>query len=328
MSVMNRPLISIVLPIYNVEKYLERCLNSLISQTYDNIEIIAVDDGSTDKSFNICEQYAGIDNRIKVIHKSNGGLSDARNVGIDECSGEYLAFVDSDDYIEIGMIEKLYDLLKAENADMSICNINYVNENGICLEEFNKESPIKNSIYTQTEMYTKLAESGYWFFVTAWNKLYKRSLFDDIRFPKGKYHEDEFVIHYIISHCGKVVCLQDRLYNYVQRQGSIMNSSFSVKNLDGIEAKLDRAVFFCERQLFDQAVASLVNIVDSLHKAHKELPEHSSQVIINTLKENAKLCFEKISKQTHISFKKKVKFTLFFKTPRLYNIVVTKFYMK
>lgn len=233
--------ISIIIPIYNVEKYIHRCVDSVLAQTYHNTEIILVDDGSLDRCGKICDEYAKIDKRIKVVHKENGGLSDARNAGIEVATGDYIGFVDSDDYISEDMYEKLYSALINNNADMSICSFKYVGED-ITAKFDNDNSPIKNGVLSGSSiLFEKMNEQKFWYWVVAWNKLYKRELFSDIRFPVGKINEDEFIIHHILLKCDNVACVSDMLYYYVQREGSIMNIKYSVKNLDLAEAFMRRS---------------------------------------------------------------------------------------
>lgn len=242
-------LISIIIPIYNVEKYLRHCVDSVLNQTYENIEVILVDDGSPDKCGEICDEYAEKDERIRVIHKENGGLSDARNAGLAIATGEYVAFVDSDDYIEKDMYEKLYEAIRKANADMSICNFKYVGENGIDYFD-NSDLPIKDNVLSGKDiLLNELFEPKWHYWVVAWNKLYKRELFNDIHYPIGRIHEDEFVIHEILFKCRKVSCISKMLYNYVQRENSIVNQSYNIKRLDYIDAMLNRLDFFLDHDI-------------------------------------------------------------------------------
>ena len=238
-------IISVIVPIYNVEKYLKRCIDSIITQTYKNLEIILVDDGSQDNCGNICDSYSAKDTRIKVIHKVNGGLSDARNAGIDVATGQYIAFVDSDDYVASNMYEILLDTIIKNNADLSICDFCSVSESGdITLKE---PSVIEDGTYSGEKLLeNKLLTENYWHWVVAWNKLYKKSIFDNIRFPVGKLHEDEFLIHKILMRCKIVACVSNKLVYYVQRDSSITGEGISIKTLDKAEALLQRTVFFVE----------------------------------------------------------------------------------
>ena len=236
--------ISVIVPVYKVEKELPRCVESILRQTYPNLQIILVDDGSPDRSGEICDEYAAKHENVQVIHKENGGLSDARNAGIDRADGAYLMFVDSDDYIEPDMAEKLYRALRDAGAEMSICNLRYDRSE---LSDADKEAYrdlyiIPDAVLTGQEIAVRRAganDAGYW--VVAVNKLYSRTLFDDVRFPVGKLHEDEFVFHRILLQCKTVACVRDALYVYVIRSGSIMQSECSVRRLDGVQAQLERA---------------------------------------------------------------------------------------
>lgn len=246
-------LISIIIPIYNVEMYLRRCIDSVLNQTYKNIEVILVDDGSPDKCGEICDEYAEKDKRIRVIHKENGGLSDARNAGLAIATGKYVAFVDSDDYIDADMYGELYDAIQEAAADMSICNFRYVGKHGT--GEFdNNDLPIEDQILSGKYILSNsMFKEKRWYWVVAWNKLYKRKLFKGIKYPLGRIHEDEFVIHKLFFKCNKVACVSKMLYNYVQREDSIMNQRSDKSRLDYIDAMLDRLGFYLDHG-FPQAV--------------------------------------------------------------------------
>ena len=240
-------LISVIVPIYNVENYLEKCLDSILSQTYKNIEVILVDDGSPDKCGEICDTYKDKDNRIKVIHKKNGGLSDARNAGIEIANGNYIMFIDSDDYILNNMIETLYSRMIKDKSDVAECNFFYVDGDGNEIKERNKDMPFEDEVITSDEAMERLISDKYWYFITACNKLYKRQLFSEIRFPYGKYNEDEFIAHLIIEKCKLISLVKDPLYCYCQRNTSIMGSKFNIRNLDGAEAFLNRSNMLIEK---------------------------------------------------------------------------------
>lgn len=238
--------ISVIIPVYKVEKYLRKCVDSVLAQTYTNLEIILVDDGSPDRCGEICDEYARIDSRIKVIHKENGGLSDARNAGIEAATGEYIAFVDSDDYISPYMYEKLYNAIIKADADMSICNFLYVDESGNEIYN-NSNPPIKDELTNGIDVLSKkIIEEKSWYWIVTVTKLYKKSLFEKLRFPINKYHEDEFVFHKILLLCNKIACIPDILYYYVQRSNSIMNTGYSIHSLDACEA-----IFMRELELYE-----------------------------------------------------------------------------
>lgn len=236
-------LVSVIVPVYNVEKYIKKCLNSIINQTYKNLEIILVDDGSPDNCPQICDEYAKKDSRIKVIHKANGGLSDARNAGVAASTGEYIGFVDSDDYIEPNMYERLYELINENNADISLCAVQKEDERGNSISQFTTDIV---GMFEDEEIFDKINLNNP-YFIIACNRLYKKHIVQNTPFPVGFIHEDEFTTHRFFGLSKKVVCSNDRLYHYLERQGSIMGSGFSIKKMDAVYAFLDRYTYFKEQ---------------------------------------------------------------------------------
>lgn len=224
------PKISIIVPVYNVEKYLEKCVRSILAQTFTDFELILVDDGSPDGSGAMCDQFAEQDQRVKVIHKKNGGLSDARNAGIEIAQGEFLGFVDSDDYIEEDMYEMMYKNTIETNADIATCGVYdvYSNQKIQIKENFRK-------ILTSEEA-LKVFFEGTVSNVNVTSKMFKRHLFEEIRFPVGKTIEDAFVIVDLSIKAKTIALDTTQKYYYFHREGSIMTESFSQKNFDMIEA--------------------------------------------------------------------------------------------
>ncbi len=238
----NRPLISVIVPVYNVEKYLPKCIESILAQTYEHIEILLIDDGAQDQSGKICDDYAQKDSRIRVIHKENGGLSDARNRGIIEARGEYLGFIDSDDYIDPDMYEVLYNTLEKHGADMSMCGVYEIYE-GQTAEQVS----VIEDFVCSAEQAMKIVIDGQINYAYAVNKLYKRELFDDIRYPVGKIIEDAFVILFLLEKTHKVALTNARKYYYFHRENSITSRTFSQKHYDCIEAHENNYRFICEK---------------------------------------------------------------------------------
>lgn len=246
--------ISVIVPVYKVEQYLNKCVDSIICQTYKNLEIILVDDGSPDRCGEICDEYAKKDDRVKVIHKKNGGLSDARNAGLDISTGDWIGFVDSDDYINPDMYEKLLCSAKENDADISLCSYKYVGDG-----EYDNNSPVKTEVISGKDiLFRKMNQKKSYYWVVAWNKLYKSHLFNEIRYPYGKLHEDEFTIHEIFYGVKKVACVSESLYNYLQRDNSIVNSNYSVRHLDLAEAQLNRAEFLYKNLCENSKVCSIM----------------------------------------------------------------------
>ena len=225
-----QPLISVIIPIYKVEEFLDECIKSVTEQTYKNLEIILVDDGSPDKCPDICDKWAVEDKRIKVVHKPNGGLSDARNAGIDIASGAYIAFVDSDDWIVPEMYEKMLHAMIFEKADICACGIkscaiDYENIWGCESYRVGTSEQIFNLLYDDAR-----------YPVSAWNKLYRKECWKELRFPVGKICEDAFTTYKLIHLSKKIVQIPDALYCYRIRPQSIMTSNFSMQRMDEEEA--------------------------------------------------------------------------------------------
>lgn len=233
--------VSVIVPIYNVEEYLPKCVLSIQNQSYGNLEIILVDDGSPDKCGDICEEYKLKDERIKVVHKPNGGLSDARNAGMEVATGEYYVFIDSDDYIHPQMIEKLIEARDKTGADIVVSGLKYVGEN----ENVDYET-IGNvhitEIVSDEDRILYFYEKKYVEFVVAWNKLYPADYFENIKYPKGKIHEDEFTTYKLLEKADKIAFIDIPLYFYVQRKNSITGTGFNIKRLlvlDALEEKIN-----------------------------------------------------------------------------------------
>ncbi len=217
-------LVSLIVPVFNVAPYLERCVESICHQTHKDIEIILVDDGSNDGSSEICDHMARRDNRIRVIHQVNAGLSAARNVGIEYATGEFLSFVDSDDWILPHFVETMLDIATTSGCKLVMCENQRVK---------GKELFVSNKgtykIFTQDEVIPRFLK-GEW--VSAWGKLYQRSLFDGIRFPIGRNNEDYAILIYIFEQCPQIAYTADPLYCYIIRYGSITNSSLNEHSFD------------------------------------------------------------------------------------------------
>ncbi len=229
-------LISVIVPIYKVEPYLDRCVQSIVSQTYERLEIILVDDGSPDNCGAMCDAWAEKDGRIKVVHKENGGLSDARNAGLEIATGALISFIDSDDAVEPTFLEELHQTLVEHEADVAECDIVFVDEDGKVLRQRGTaEVPVMDKMEALGRL---VLEAG--IYQTVWNKLYRRSAMEGIPFEKGKYNEDDFWTYQVFDRIGKLAVVDRPLYNYLQRSGSIMGTAYSLKRLDGLEARFLR----------------------------------------------------------------------------------------
>lgn len=216
--------VSIVVPIYNTERFLDECVNSLLSQTYKNIEIILVDDESPDRCPEKCDTYALLDTRVKVIHKKNGGLSDARNAGIDIATGDFICFIDSDDYIACDMIEQLMETMINGNADISVCT--YTRE-----ENSFSQGIMHNVTVYSREKSLKILLTSMIIETSAWGKLYKRELFSKIRYPKGKIYEDYATTYRLFDISDRIAYSDSKKYYYRKNPESITGKKFYSKQL-------------------------------------------------------------------------------------------------
>ena len=249
-------LISVIIPIFRVEAYLRRCVDSVLAQTYRNMEIILVDDGSDDECPKICDEYARQDDRVSVIHQKNAGLSGARNAGIEKAGGSYLAFVDSDDYLSPEFLERLYRACVETGSDMSVCRWEYVKGEPI-LECGNG----RTEIFTGRQMLANLYIPDGAYFVVAWNKLYRRELFESIRYPAGRIHEDEATTYRIYHQVKQADYVDASLYGYFVTPSSITRG-FNPKRLDWVKAGVERVDFFEEQGYKELMVPALKALAD------------------------------------------------------------------
>ena len=261
-------LVSIVVPVYKVEKYLSRCVDSLINQTYQNIEIILVDDGSPDKCGEICEKYAEIDNRIKVIHKENGGLSDARNAGIDIATGKYITFVDSDDYVSKNMIVNLMRGIKEGNTEISCIRFIMCPDSGVDRLSETKNATFDTYIkedFLEKMLYQEEIDNS------AWGKLYNRDLFEGVRYPKGKLYEDLATTYKLLHKTDRVAVSHSDDYYYVQQENSIMHMNFNPSKMDAIE-NMSEWYGFIEKNYPKQLPAARSKFISVAFNIWKQIP--------------------------------------------------------
>lgn len=257
---MVEPLISVIVTVYKVESYLRQCLDSIVCQTYQNLEIILVDDGSPDGCSRIIDEYAEKESRIKAIHKENGGVSSARNKGLDFATGTYITFVDSDDVVDSRYVEFLFESLKKSCSDVSVCQRN----------RFAFDFPVKQDvvldrnvkILSGTESVKRLylgltGNKKNSVDVYVWGKLYKKDLFEAIRFPEGKIHEDDAVVPLVLYKAKQVCVLPDSLYFYRMTENSITRKNFSMRRYDCIDVT-DKCISFFEK--CDSKIANLAKI--------------------------------------------------------------------
>lgn len=248
------PLISVIVPVYKAEPYLDRCIESIAGQTYDNLEILLVDDGSPDRSGIICDSWAEKDSRIRVIHKENAGSGAARNTALEQMRGELLAFVDSDDYIEPGMYQHLYELLEM-GADIAECGYVETTEDHAQLGGGNREAVC----YTPEEA-MRLHIRDTEFRQLIWNKLYRREVAEGIRFPEGTKIDDEYYTYQLLGNAKMLVRSDWIGYAYRQQPNSVMHEGFSIKRVQSLDAKRQRMAYLKQHmpQLESEAKEDLV----------------------------------------------------------------------
>lgn len=237
--------VSIIVPVYNVEKYLKECIESIINQTYRDLEIILVDDGSTDGCPRICDQYEHQDNRIIVIHKKNGGLSDARNAGMAVMTGDHVLFVDSDDYVSVDMVDCMLQAALKHSADIVECDFIKTRLNGASSDVFQREKETTICHYSAEQALESLMQNELKQMV--WNKLYTARSIEGLLFEVGRINEDEFWTYQVFGRVSRLVRIQRELYYYRQQPESIMGISYSIRRLDGLIALEERMEYMAKR---------------------------------------------------------------------------------
>lgn len=317
------PKISIIIPIYNVEKYLKCCLDSVLDQTFKDFEVILVNDGSTDSCRQICEIYKNKDKRVKVINKENGGLSSARNSGINIARGKYITFIDSDDFIEKDMCKILYELSEFYKADISVCKSIDVSETGKIINYIKLDEKIKcfSNVKALEEIHKDIR-------VCTWAKLYNRKLFNSLKFPEGKIHEDEFTTHILLYNSNKVVSINKAMYYYRKVNTSITNSKFNLNRLHIIEAIESRIQFMNEIGDLNLYLKTLIEYGNKLIEIYYKIKENLEQPekYLVEIKFKFDKVFKKIILNKNVSVKNKIKFLVFKISPQLLKIILVKKY--
>lgn len=314
--------ISVVVPVYNVEQYLEKCVNSIINQTYRNLEIILVDDGATDTSGRLCDELAKIDSRIKVYHKENGGLSDARNYGVERATGDYIGFVDSDDFIDSEMYEKLYIAIKKEDVDVAECNLKII-------------YPDRVELFTEKDYYNVCSKQEYLeeylkienIFGSACVRLIKSDIAKKIKFPIGKLYEDTYYAYDLIEKVDRYVIMNNPYYNYFMRENSITNAKFNPRIFDLIEIvnKFHTRVYEEYYSLKEAAdcrkMYAYFSVLNSMLLEEKFKNNSYYPLVMNYFKEN----YKELLKNKYISRNRKLSILLIKMNINLYKKVLMKY---
>lgn len=315
---MNNELISIIIPVYNIENLLSKCINSVITQTYSNLEIILVDDGSTDNSGNICDFYSKKDNRIKVYHKKNGGLSSARNHGIEHSSGNYLFFLDSDDFIDSNMIEILFENMIKTQSNISMGNrINYY-DNGKETIRFSGGTNIK--IFNKMEALEEMNLYNY-FDMSSCGKIFEKKLFENIVFPEGKLCEDYYIMYKLLDKCSNIVYVPNVYYYYYQRTGSI--SKNPKINWDFVYAANEQREFLST--IYPELSVAMDSAVCFAYLTIYDIMIHNKGKLtsdeLTTIKKGVKDNFKSVRRYKRIKLSKKFQLYIFIYLNGLYNMI-------
>ncbi len=307
------PEISVIVPVYKVEKYIKKCVDSILAQSFSDFELWLVDDGSPDNCGKMCDEYSLLDTRIKVIHKKNGGLSDARNAALDVMTGKYVLFVDSDDWIAHDTLEIMYNALKRTGAKVATGNIVAVYEDGTEKELY---SPVKEeTVLHGEELLTTLLRPN------ACNRLYAADIFKDLRYPVGRLYEDVFVYHKILDQIDSMVLTGKNSYYYLIRSGSIMHTEYSIKFTDIVDAIYDRANWLDkigQKKLADETRLFVYSQV-AVAYAHldKNNDEHFKR--LKEIKLIYNKCYNKLKKSKQVSMKQKVRLFVLKNIPSLHT---------
>lgn len=303
---MDNELISIIVPIYNVEKYLKKCLDSILAQTYTNLEIILIDDGSPDGCPAICDEYAEKDDRIVVIHKENGGVSSARNAGLENVSGEFIGWVDPDDYIEPNMFEELYKNIKENNSDIAICSVKHFGYE-------NRIEKYDNSVLSGDEFLRRILNGKIKSYLC--NKLFSKNIFDSVVFPYGENYEDHYIMHLIAEKAQKVSTIGKPLYFYRIWKKSITFSNKGKKAKAYLKSSNNRVDYFYNSEFYVDAIQGKLSclrtiVSDMSNKCYRKELKH--------LIDEAHSCFNICKKQ--LSLTQKIMTYIFFISPSLFRI--------
>lgn len=258
--------ISVIVPCYNVALYIRRCVDSIIDQTYRDLEIILVDDGSTDETGKLCDDLLKLDPRIKVVHKENGGLSDARNAGIDEATGEYYSFVDADDYLELDAYENMIAEMKSPEISLISAGIVVEDLKGNRTYNMNEQCVVLNREEAFVNLFGSVRTIGQ----SSCNKLFRKQLFCELRYKRGIVNEDMELLPKLLDLCNQVVLLNKPVYHYVRREGSITESEFSMWKYQGAKIPYD-ALTLCREKYQHIVPYAHYYVMDSLFKLYREL---------------------------------------------------------
>lgn len=310
---MNGPVISVIVPVYKVEAELQRCIDSILAQTFRDLELILVEDGSPDNCPALCDAAARKDERVVVIHRENGGLSAARNTGLEAARGAYIGFVDGDDFIAPEMYGTLLERMQADGAQAAVCDYRNVTEDGRPLDGQDAPAFARDEVLSGAQAIDRIRKGH---FTVAWNRLCRRELFRTVRFPVGRLHEDEYTAHQIYWQCTRVSVVAQQLYFYVQRENSIAHRASVQRQLDQAQGILLRAGFAGEHGLYAAACDACMCGMNLLACITPETPPQAQEYA--QLRRRADTLAWQLRKAPGFG-REKLRSVLFRLSPRLYR---------
>ena len=306
------PLISIIIPVYNVQDYLKKCLDSVLQQTYNKLEIILVNDGSTDSSGEVCDYYSTLDNRIRVFHQPNKGLSAARNAGFSLSCGEYILFLDSDDFIHPQMLSLMLYELQQNNADLVCCHKRRVEPDFPNPTDTVQPNAYSVTQYNDYKAFYEIYTSNYTNMVVCWNKLYPRELISSFTFPQGRIHEDEFFSPRVLSTTKNLTMIEYPLYFYVKRPNSIMNRPLSQKSIDKLLCIADNVAYFKETDQLDKSKMESIRLLDYSISFCVTFRTQNNRKLEKQVRSLFNSTYHALNK-SKLSKNKRIKYTLFYR---------------
>ena len=310
---MKQELISVIVPVYNVERYLDKCIQSICDQSYENLEILLCDDGSVDSSGVICDTWAKRDGRIRVIHKENGGLSDARNAGLELAKGSWISFIDSDDFITADTLERLHTAAVENHCQIAVCNICRIYEDGTTEGFYQPATEL--TVYRGNSRFETLKQPS------VCNKLFCAELFAKLRFPKGKYYEDTFIYHILAHRAHSVALTGHDGYYYLSRQESILGRPiFTARYFDFIEAIYHRMQYLLSHQIPFYGEEACEALYAAVHRCCQYLPKSAdNKAHFEAMWDRYAMAYRHLMHHPNTSRKMKLRLALLKYTPNLHN---------
>lgn len=303
---MVKELISVLIPAYNVEKYIGKCLESILSQTYENIEIVVIDDGSTDNTLSVCDEYAAKSNKIRVIHTQNGGVSKARNMALEFSKGDFVAWIDADDLVSCKYIETLYNLLKNNDADVAVVGFEKFVENPPFVQEEDYKCLVCDKYYPLKQL------TFDYLWLVQWGKLIKKEFYNGIKYPEGQNHEDEYVMYQLYYRTNRIAYALNPLYFYRENPESIMGKKYNESRLFVLEALHNRVKFYEEHKEEELVRLTILKLLGMYRNHYYLIKEHlGNQELMNDLYNRYMDLFTKSKKRCGIKV---------YKHPELYII--------